>query len=119
MKITNSEPSALKWAKIPYLISAIESNGRTLGLMILAISKKRFAVLAVEAPSRITSAQMVLDDHAHAVIGEKYRSLKAAKQAASKFGRKWAKSVKPFGQCYCPEIGVAVACVSSNDKFLN
>lgn len=84
------------------------ADGFTLGMVVgggIVKQRWRYIAMALETPAGSpATVDGILSNHAHAVVGDRFRSMSAAVRASEKYARTWAKrgAQEP---CACGTIG--------------
>lgn len=99
---------SLTWTATTQLVAMVVHEDKRLALLMnpnLPGTPGEWSVMAVVMPATVQTAQGVLDDHSHKIVGV-YPSLGLAFTAAEGFARAWAKHFKATEteKCGCDEV---------------
>jgi hypothetical protein len=94
----------IKWGKPPTIFNATLESQTSRVALLVAQKDDVWIAAAVETPLGNSTLNGVFEDHAHAVIGEEYRTAMAAKRAANRFARAWFAKHAAAPRCPCKTI---------------
>jgi hypothetical protein len=90
------------WCEQHQFFAGVVAHKRNLGLIVQFVNGV-FVAMAFETSS--DTLQGALDEHGHMVIGQKFKSLRAAKVACEKYAKVWRKK-HTMKKCDCREIAL-------------
>lgn len=105
--------SAPTWNEDAWFITSMHfrlftrvSDGRGLAIVVTGGAfAEFFSAAAIEVPSTdVGRMEEVFHQHAHHVIGERFRSRTSASTAAVAYARRWQKKKAPAAACTCKDI---------------